>query len=74
MITKRLLPDFVVKNMSNGLYEGKIQTYAIFLDMSGFTKLTEKLMKQGPFGSERLSVILYQIFYSFEQVLYYNSQ
>ena len=62
MITKRLLPDFVVKNMSNGLYEGKIQAYAIFLDMSGFTKLTEKLMKQGPFGSERLSVILNQIF------------
>lgn len=62
MITKRLLPDFIVKNMTNGLYEGKIQAFAIFLDMSGFTKLTEKLMKKGPFGSERLSVILNQIF------------
>ncbi len=62
MITRRLLPEFIVKNTAKSLYQGEIQAYTIFLDMSGFTRLTESLMQQGHFGAERLSVILNKIF------------
>ena len=62
MITRRLLPEFIVKNTAKSLYQGEIQAYTIFLDMSGFTRLTERLMQQGHFGAERLSVILNKIF------------
>lgn len=34
----------------------------MFIDLSGFTRLTEKLMQKGPEGAEELSITLNQIF------------
>lgn len=45
-----------------GNRHGTFRAYTVFVDMSGFTRLTETLLKAGSTGAERLSNILNAIF------------
>lgn len=57
-----LLPHFIQYQHSRGNRNGSFDAYTMFVDMSGFTRLTETLLKQGNAGAERLSNILNAIF------------
>ncbi len=57
-----LLPHFIQEQLLSEKRHGSFEAYTVFVDMSGFTKLTETLLKQGNAGAERLSNILNSIF------------
>ncbi|MCF8245621.1 MAG: tetratricopeptide repeat protein [Saprospiraceae bacterium] len=57
-----LLPHFIQEQLLAGKRHGNFQAYTVFVDMSGFTRLTETLLKQGNAGAERISNILNAIF------------
>ncbi len=59
---KNLIPDFIAKKSKAKLYTGEFPAIAIFLDISGFTTMTEQLMKDGKAGAETLSEILNSTF------------
>lgn len=58
----KLIPHFIQEQMMTQKRNGSFQAFALFVDMSGFTRLTETLLKQGSAGAERLSNILNAIF------------
>jgi len=57
-----LIPPFIQEQAIKDLDEGHFVAYAMFIDLSGFTPLTETLMKRGNEGAEQLSIILNDIF------------
>lgn len=57
-----LVPNFIIDHASRGIHKGSFKAGVTFLDLSGFTALTEKLLKEGNAGAERLSAILNRIF------------
>ncbi|MBI1226410.1 MAG: tetratricopeptide repeat protein [Bacteroidetes bacterium] len=57
-----LLPHFIQEQLLSDKRHGSFQAFTVFVDMSGFTRLTETLLKQGNTGAERLSNILNAIF------------
>lgn len=57
-----LLPHFIQEQLLSKKRHGSFEAYTVFVDMSGFTRLTETLLKQGNTGAERLSNILNAIF------------
>ncbi|MBK8194685.1 MAG: tetratricopeptide repeat protein [Lewinellaceae bacterium] len=59
---KHFLPHFIQENYRHGNLEGRLHAYTMFVDLSGFTRLTEKLMQKGPEGAEELSYALNHIF------------
>lgn len=59
---KHFLPHFIQENYRHGIFTGQLQASTMFVDLSGFTRLTEKLMQKGPEGAEELSVALNFIF------------
>lgn len=59
---KNLIPHFVQDNFQKGKTHGWVQAYTMFVDMSGFTPLTESLMREGNRGAEQLSLVLNEIF------------
>lgn len=61
---QNLVPDFILNNYKNNILEGEMDAFTMFIDVSGFTSLTENLMKSGSEGAEVLSVILNNIFKS----------
>ncbi|OQY27306.1 MAG: hypothetical protein B6244_11025 [Candidatus Cloacimonetes bacterium 4572_55] len=59
---KNLAPHFILENYQNGIHQGELATAGLFIDISGFTQLTETLMQHGTVGSERLAEILGDVF------------
>ena len=59
---KSLVPPFILDQFSAGNLRGKFQAATLFVDISGFTPLTESLMRHGTEGAEILSDILDDIF------------
>lgn len=59
---KNLIPHFIQEQLLAKRRNGAFDAYTMFVDMSGFTHLTETLLKQGREGAERLSTILNAIF------------
>ncbi len=60
---KSLLPNFITKHHGENKLSGDFKAATLFLDISGFTNMTEKLMKHGRLGAETLSEILNNIFH-----------
>ena len=67
---KALFPQLIIKNYNEGVVSGKFEAVTLFLDLSGFTKMTEALMTHGKDGSEELSKILNSIFYDIVHIIY----
>ena len=59
---KHFLPHFIQENYRHGLLEGSLRACTMFVDLSGFTRMTEKLMHKGAEGAEEMSTVLNQIF------------
>ncbi len=60
---KNLVPQFIIQNDKSGVRQGNLSACTMFLDMSGFSGLTQKLVKEeGNEGAELMSKILNNIF------------
>ncbi len=69
---KHFLPHFIQENYRAGVTQGTLNAFSMFVDLSGFTRLTETLMKKGPEGAEELSVALNEIFQPTVKLVYQN--
>jgi len=69
---KQLIPHFIQEQFLNNHTCGHFNAYTIFIDLSGFTPLTETLMKEGNEGAEELSNSLNNIFEPMVRVVYQN--
>jgi hypothetical protein len=59
---RNLIPHFIQQQFEAGNEHGNFDAFTLFIDLSGFTSLTETLMKQGKEGAEQLSAHLNGIF------------
>ncbi len=57
-----LIPPFIQQRLLAGDRVGELSAFTLNVDLSGFTALTESLMKEGVSGAERLSLILNEVF------------
>ncbi|KAA3630634.1 MAG: adenylate/guanylate cyclase domain-containing protein [Bacteroidetes bacterium] len=67
---KNLIPYFIEQKHLNGETHGYLAAYTMFVDLSGFTAITEALMREGSSGAERLSDILNEIFTPLVNLVY----
>ena len=68
-----LLPEFILENYKNNNFEGSFDAVTMFMDVSGFTSMTEKLMKGEKEGAEILSKLLLNIFKPAVKKVYSNN-
>lgn len=59
---KQLIPHFILDKFMQKKYAGRLQGATIFIDISGFTVITEALMKNGTEGLEVLTDMIDQVF------------
>ena len=59
-----LLPDFIIEKLKKNEKSGSINGSVLFVDIKGFTHMTEVLMKERDRGSEILSGIINEIFHN----------
>jgi tetratricopeptide (TPR) repeat protein len=59
---KNLIPHFIAEKYAQKEFAGQFQAVSMFLDISGFTPMTEALMKHGKEGAEILSQIINTVF------------
>lgn len=70
---KNYIPHFIHENYQNNNLKGNFETYSIFVDISGFTSLTESLMKYQKEGAEVISSVLNDIFEPVVETVYKNN-
>ena len=58
----RLVPQFILRKQRIGQMQGEMEAVALFIDILGFTALTESLMANGSEGAEVLADTLQVIF------------
>ena len=58
----RVVPDLILENYRRGRYHGEFPTVALFLDLSGFSTMTDVLMQQGQHGAEVLAGLMHSVF------------
>jgi len=59
---KNLIPQFILEQFEQRNYSGNFQALAMFIDISGFTEMTDKLMKNGKEGAEILIDVINNVF------------
>ncbi len=59
---KNLIPSFISEQFKSNRLSGKFKAVSLFVDIVGFTPLTQGLMKHGKEGAEILSDIINEIF------------
>lgn len=59
---RNLTPDFILRNLTSESRHDKLQAVVLFVDTSGFTPLTARLMTHGKEGAEVLADIMLKIF------------
>ncbi|MGB0839072.1 MAG: tetratricopeptide repeat protein [Chitinophagales bacterium] len=59
---RNLIPKFIEQSYIQAKFEGKLEAFTLFLDVSGFTSTTQQLMQRGDDGAEVLSALLNTIF------------
>ena len=62
MLQRNLIPHLIQEQFQQGLRSGTFQAATLFVDISGFTPLTESLMQHHKDGAEVLSEALGAIF------------
>lgn len=72
MFMKNLIPFFIAENYSKREFEGSFQGVSFFVDVSGFTSITNALMKKDKEGAEIMSDILNGIFDPAVNYIYSN--
>lgn len=59
---KNLIPQFIAERAIQNKYQGRFFCYSMFVDISGFTVMTNDLMDSGKEGAEILSIVIEDIF------------
>ncbi|MBC8213350.1 MAG: tetratricopeptide repeat protein [Candidatus Marinimicrobia bacterium] len=59
---RSILPKFILENYDNSNFNGKFLATTMFIDISGFTKMTQILMKNGKEGAEILTQVINEVF------------
>ena len=67
---KSLIPEFIDEAFSAGERQGRFRAFALFIDLTDFTPLTEAMMNQGKEGAERLSLFLNSMFAPLVRMVY----
>ncbi len=65
-----LIPQFIHDNFKAGVYTGDFEAISLFIDISGFTAMTESLMAHGKEGAEVLAETLINVFDPLVEVVY----
>jgi class 3 adenylate cyclase/tetratricopeptide (TPR) repeat protein len=65
-----LIPPFIQQKILAEEHSGQLEAFTLNIDLSGFTPLTESLMKKGISGAERLSHILNEVFEPLVKLVY----
>src|SRR5512145_1214721 len=58
----RVVPELIVENYRKGFYSGEFQAVSLFLDLSGFSTMTDTLMQHGQHGAEVLAGLMHGLF------------
>jgi hypothetical protein len=66
----RLAPDFIVERLAAGEMSGGFPAVGLFVDISGFSTLTDGLMAHGQHGAEVLATIMRAVFEPLLQSVY----
>ena len=67
---KNIIPTFIQHQYKLSNKKGSFLATALFLDISGFTAMTEKLMKTGKHGPETLTSIINSLFKDLITIVY----
>lgn len=67
---KQLIPYFILSKSNAGIDNSHFYAYTMFIDLSGFTPLTEKLMEKGVEGAEEISFVINNIFAPLVNLVY----
>jgi len=58
----RVVPELIIDNYRKGCYSGQFDAVGLFLDLSGFSTMTDTLMQQGQHGAEVLAGMMHSVF------------
>ncbi len=59
---RRLLPQFILEQFTQGRFYGRFPAATLFLDLSGFTAITNMMMQQGKEGGETMADVMQATF------------
>jgi tetratricopeptide (TPR) repeat protein/class 3 adenylate cyclase len=59
---KNLIPHFIAEKFAEKVFQGQFPAAALFMDISGFTAMTQRLMEEGKEGAEILVNIINTVF------------
>src|SRR5512133_2514013 len=58
----RVVPELIIENYKAGRYSGEFPAVGLFLDLSGFSTMTDTLMTHGQHGAEVLANLMHGVF------------
>ena len=58
----RVVPELIVENYRAGRFSGEFPAVGMFLDLSGFSAMTDTLMQHGQHGAEVLASLMHGVF------------
>jgi hypothetical protein len=58
----RVVPELIVENYRAGRFGGEFSSVGMFLDLSGFSTMTDTLMQHGQHGAEVLAGLMHGVF------------
>jgi class 3 adenylate cyclase/tetratricopeptide (TPR) repeat protein len=59
---RNLVPHLILEQFATGELSGRFQATALFVDISGFSAITDALMQHGQYGAEVLATVMNSIF------------
>jgi len=57
-----IVPEFIIENFKAARYRGSFRAASMFLDISGFSAMTDELMQHGQHGAEVLTGLMRAVF------------
>jgi len=58
----RVVPELIIENYRAGRFRGEFAAIGMFLDLSGFSNMTDTLMQHGQHGAEVLAGLMHGVF------------
>ena len=58
----RVVPELIIEKYRNGEYHGEFLAVSLFLDLTGFSSMTDALMQHGQHGAEVLTNLMHGVF------------
>ena len=66
----RIIPEIIIENFRAGRYHGSFNAASMFLDISGFSAMTDALMGHGQHGAEVLAGMMRAVFDPLVQAIF----